>query len=216
MPSRSAFPGRDFNLLPSLGDDEIEPTRDSIRYEAQAITTLGIVVAVVIAAFVAQALARQSRREWSDGPALRAVGVTRRLAVSAALVRSLAISVPAIVIATITAVAVSPLGPIGQGKTAEVDPGVRVDPIVLLVGALAVALTVTLGIAAPLLRGRVLRTAPLTGGRSRDPAGPTPPAGAVDGVAVRPAQLARAPWPKWARPSSEWARQWPSASRRRA
>lgn len=173
---QEAFPGRDFNLLPSLGDDEVEPTRDSIRYEAQAVTTLGIVVAIVIAAFVAQALARQSRREWSDGPALRAVGVTRRLAVSAALVRSLAISVPAIAVATITAIAVSPLGPIGQGRSAEVDPGVHVDPIVLLVGALGVALTVTLGITAPLLRGRVLRTAPRAGGHTREPRDlPLPP-----------------------------------------
>ncbi|MFL6206535.1 MAG: FtsX-like permease family protein, partial [Acidimicrobiales bacterium] len=173
---QEAFPGRDFNLLPSLGDDEVEPTRDAIRYEAQALTTLGIVVAIVIAAFVAQALARQSRREWSDGPALRAVGVTRRLAVSAALVRSLAISLPAIAVATITAIAVSPLGPIGQGRSAEVDPGVHVDPTALLVGALGVALTVTLGITAPLLRGRVLRTAPRTSGRTRDPRDvPLPP-----------------------------------------
>ncbi|MET0902507.1 MAG: ABC transporter permease, partial [Acidimicrobiales bacterium] len=111
-----------------------------------------------------------------DGPALRAIGVTRRLAISSALVRSLAISVPAIALAAITALAVSPLGPIGQGRTAEVDPGVRVDPIVLLIGAVGVAVTVTLGITAPLLRGRVLRTAPRAGGHARDPRDvPLPP-----------------------------------------
>ena len=166
---QEAFGDRPLNLVPALGDDEIRPTRDAIAYEAQAVTTLGVVVAVVIAAFVAQALARQSRREWSDGPALRAVGVSRRQAVAAALVRSLAISVPAIAVAVATAIALSPLGPVGEGRAAEVDPGIHLDATVLLVGALGVAITVTLGIAAPLLRGRVLRTAAPTGHRARRP-----------------------------------------------
>ena len=199
MPSQEAFPGRDFNLLPSLGDDEIEPTRDAIRYEAQAVTTLGLVVAIVIAAFVAQALARQSRREWSDGPALRAIGVTRRLAVSAALVRSLAISIPAMVVAAITAVAVSPLGPIGQGRTAEVDPGVHVDPLVLLVGALGVGLTVTLGI----VRAAAPRTGPADCSRSRGavPVTPwtSPSPRCCRWGCTSPGAAPRARWRRWVR-----------------
>jgi hypothetical protein len=153
----AAFPGRPFNLVPALGDDEIAPSRDSIRYEAQALSALGAVVGLVVALFVAQLVARQSRREWDDGPVLRAIGVTRGSAIACALARSLAISLPAIVVAAVTAVALSPLGPVGLARKAEVDPGVDVDLLVLGLGSLALFAVVTLAGAAPVLRGRVLR-----------------------------------------------------------
>ncbi len=154
-----AFPNQGFNLVPALGEDETDPTRDAISYEAQATTSLGLVVAIVATAFVAQLLVRQSRREWSDGPVLRAIGVTRRDAVAAALLRSLAIGLPAVVIATITAVVLSPVGPVGVGRRAEVDRGVSVDTTVLALGSLMLLLAVTASVTAPLARGRVLHPA---------------------------------------------------------
>jgi hypothetical protein len=166
---QDAFPDRPFNLVPAVGNDEIQPTRDAIRYEAQATFALGLVVAVVVAAFLVQALARQSRREWSDGPTLRAVGVSRRMAVASSLLRSLAISLPAVVLAVVTAVLLSPIGPVGAGRVAEVDGGIEVDAVALAVGAVAIAFAITVGITAPLLRGRILRTAPPPVGRATEP-----------------------------------------------
>ena len=63
---------------PRWATDEIDPIREAIRYEAQAVIALGLIVALVVATFVGQAIVRQSRREWSDGPILRAIGVTAR------------------------------------------------------------------------------------------------------------------------------------------
>lgn len=154
----AAFPSGNFNLASALEVDEIEPTRDAIRYEAHAAVALGAIVAVLAATFVAQAVARQSRREWSDGPTLRALGVVTRQAVAAAGLRGAAIGAPAAIVAVGVAIALSPLGPVGIGRLAEVDPGVRLDTPVLLVGATAVLVVCALCASAPLLSGRALRT----------------------------------------------------------
>ena len=156
----AAFPDQPINLAPALGEEERAPSRDAIRYEAQGVLALGVAVGVVVAAFVAQVLARQSRREWDDGPALRAIGLTRGTAVASTLVRSLAISLPATVLALVAAIALSPLGPVGLGRAAEVDEGVDVDALVLGIGALAVIAIVTAAVVAPVVRGRVLRPTP--------------------------------------------------------
>lgn len=154
-----AFALQIVNTQPALGVDETEPTRDAIRYEAQATTVLGLVVALLAIAFVGQAIARQSRREWSDGPTLRAVGVTTKQATAAAVLRSLIISLPAAALSVGLAVVLSPRGPVGIGRRAEIDPGVHVDVVVVAVGAALVALVAALAAGAPLLRGRALRGA---------------------------------------------------------
>jgi len=146
-----------FNVAPALAIDEIEPTRDAIRYEAQATTALGLVLAVLAIVFVGQAIARQSRREWAEGPILRAVGITTGQATASAALRSLSISVPAAVVGVGTAILLSPRGPVGVGRRAEVDPGMKVDLPVLALGALVVLLVGALATCAPLLRGRALR-----------------------------------------------------------
>jgi hypothetical protein len=156
-----------FNAAPALAIDEIEPTRDAIRYEAQATMVLGLVVAVLSVAFVGQAIARQSRREWADGPILRAVGVTTTQATATAALRSLSISIPAAVIGVVAAILLSPRGPVGVGRRAEVDPGIRIDAMVLAVGALAVLVVGALAACAPLLRGRALRGAVIAPPRRR-------------------------------------------------
>ena len=106
-----AFGDRPMNSAPALGADETDPIREAIRYEAQAVIALGLIMALVVATFIGQAVVRQSRREWSDGPILRAIGVTGREGGAAALLRGAAIGVPAAVVAVVTAVALSPFGP---------------------------------------------------------------------------------------------------------
>ena len=165
-----------FNSAPAIGVDEIEPTRDAIRYEAQATTIVGLVVAVLAIALVAQAVARQSRQEWSDGPILRAVGVTTPQAIAAALLRSLSIGIPAAALSAGLAVLLSPRGPVGIGRRAEVEPGVHVDVLVLATGAAAVLMVVALGASAPLLRGRALSAmAPISPRRRPQRSLPLPP-----------------------------------------
>ena len=170
-----AFPTQTFNVGPALAIDEIEPTRDAIRYEAQATTTLGVVVAVLAVAFVGQAIARQSRREWADGAVLRAVGVTTGQATASAALRSLSISLPAAVIGVVAATLLSPRGPVGIGRRAEVDPGIRVDPLVRGTGALVVLGVGALAACAPLLRGRALRAAAPVPPRERPHRSPAMP-----------------------------------------
>jgi hypothetical protein len=177
---QDALADRSFNVAPALGDDEIEPTRDAIRYEAHATTVVGSIVALLAVVFVGQAVTRQSRREWREGPVLRAVGVVTREAVVAAGLRGAAIGVPAAVIAVATAVVLSPRGPVGVGRRAEVDTGIRVDMPVLVAGAGAAIVLCAVSACVPLLRGRALRTAPPTAtSRTRGSLGlpPVPSAG---------------------------------------
>ena len=142
---------------PASRSTRSSPTADAIRYEAQATTLLGLVLALLATAFVGQTIARQSRREWADGPMLRAVGVTTGQATASAALRSLSITVPAAVLGIATAIVLSPRGPVGIGRRAEVDPGIQVDTPVLALGALAVLVVGVLAACVPLARGRALR-----------------------------------------------------------
>lgn len=154
----AAFPGQPFQVADALGIEEIAPTRDAIGYEAQAMTTLGLVVALLAIAFVGQAIARQSRREWSDGPVLRAMGFTSGEASAAAALRSLSIGIPGAALAVGVAALLSPQGPVGVGRRAEIDPGFHLDGLVLAIGAVVVIVVSALAAVAPMVRGRALRT----------------------------------------------------------
>ena len=158
--------------------DEIEPTRDAIRYEAQATTLLGLVLALLATAFVGQAIARQSRREWAEGPMLRAVGVTTGQAMASAALRSLGISVPAAVRRRRHGHRPLPAGPGGGRATSRRStPGSSVDAAVLALGALAVLVVGDAGrVRAPAARagpahGRPGATAPTTSSIVGPPAG---------------------------------------------
>lgn len=147
-----AFPGRLFNATPAIGDDEKEPIREAIRYEAQGVFALGILGGLAAAVFLAQAIARQSRREWSDQALLRAIGFTSGQIGLAAAMRGLVIGGAAAVVAGVTAVALSPLGPVGVARLAETDLGIRVDGIVLVFGIIAVLVVATAAAWVPLRR----------------------------------------------------------------
>ena len=94
--------------------------------------------------FVGQAVARQSRREWSDMSTLRALGMSNRDVRWSAGLRGGITGAAAAIVAVITALVLSPLGPIGVGRRAEVDPGPSFDGAVLAAGTLGIlALVVT-------------------------------------------------------------------------
>jgi hypothetical protein len=154
------FEGRLFQSSDALGDDELLPTREATQYEGRAAVALGILLAVAAAVFAGQAIARQARRDWSDGPSLRAIGVTRAEAGLAALARAALIAVPAALLAAGSAVALSPFGPIGVARRAEVDPGISLDLTVLALGSLGVVVAVLVCGWAPVVHRTTLSTRP--------------------------------------------------------
>jgi hypothetical protein len=148
----AALPGRPFNATPSVGEDERAPISQAMRYEANGLLAVGALMGLAALVFAAQAVARQSRREWADVDILRAVGYTSGQVWSAAALRGSVIGVTAAAVAVGTCIALSPLGPIGLARLAEPDPGVHVDAVVLVVGAGLVVLTVVASCWAPVRR----------------------------------------------------------------
>ncbi len=149
-----AFPGRPFNSGTAVGPEESEPIREAIDYEARAAWLFGLIAAGASVIFVSQAVDRQTRHEWSDLATLRALGLTRAEARYAAGLRSAATGGVAATIAGLTAIALSPFTPVGQGRRAEVDRGVAIDAMVVIAGTVAVLLVVTLAGVVSLRRGR--------------------------------------------------------------
>jgi ABC-type lipoprotein release transport system permease subunit len=131
-----AFPDRPFNADPSNIDADTAPVQEAIDYEARSVSGFGVVAAVAALVVIAQAVARQTRREWFDARTLSAVGVSDSEMRMAAMLRTAVVAGLAAAGAVALAVALSPLGPIGIGGRAEVDPGVAFDWPVLCVGAL--------------------------------------------------------------------------------
>jgi hypothetical protein len=114
-------------------DDATQPEVLALEAFAALAALLGLVV-------VSQAVSRRMQLDARQNPVLAAMGTSRaqRMAVSLAKA-TLAIAVGA-VLAVGVAVAVSPLGPVGAVRVAEVHPGVAFDGPVLLLGAAAILL----------------------------------------------------------------------------
>ena len=110
--------------------------------EAQAARIVGLVALLAGLVFVVQALARQARRELHDHRTLAALGLPRGSAVFAALLRSLPIAVPAAGLAPLLGYLASGIGPLGRVRQLEVEPGLRADPLLLLLIPVVVAVTV--------------------------------------------------------------------------
>ena len=138
-----AFSGRLYNMSINLDADDKEPISDAIRYEAGGTILFGAITALAALGFSGQAVSRQSRREWFDGPALRALGMSTRDADASAILRGAVTGSIAAVVAVGTAVALSTLGPFGMAGRAEVRTGPVVDVPVLVLGVLAVLAVVT-------------------------------------------------------------------------
>jgi hypothetical protein len=118
--------------------------RRAIALESGALLVFAGLAAIAGLLLVGQTLGRQIFLESVEYPTLRALGMTRGQLVGAALVRAAVIGGGGAMIAAATAVALSPLAPIGLARRAELDPGVAVDPPVLTWGALAIVAVVGL------------------------------------------------------------------------
>ena len=116
----------------------MEPTRRVIQLQAAAAWAVTVVAALAAAGFVGQAIGRQAGRDLADRRVLAALGMTRRDVVLAGVIRMVPVAAAAGVIAAVTAVLASPLGPIGVARKLEIDPGIRVDAWLIAIGLLVV------------------------------------------------------------------------------
>lgn len=135
----------------------------SIRLQATALLAFGVLAAVGGAVLVSLALRRQLDEDRSVRHSLRALGADRGVLRRVAAVKGLGVAVLGAATAVGVAVALSPLTPVGHARRAEVDPGVAVDPLVLGVGALGIALLVFVRIVAPVSFDRRQEAAPPLG-----------------------------------------------------
>lgn len=136
-------------------DDSVQAVIDN---ERRALIAFAGIALLATLGFAGLTLVRQLAREQAGGPVLAALGLSRRdLAVAGAL-RSLAVAVPAAAIAVVTAVALSPLAPVGVARRAEPHIGLRADVTVLAITAAAIVLIVEMvGAGVPLLLARQRR-----------------------------------------------------------
>jgi hypothetical protein len=180
---RARWPGRpvdtsDEGVVVAQGMiDASEP----IALQAHALEVVAAALALAAAALVGPTALRVARREWHDAATLSAMGADSRVLRRAAAARSVTIAVPAAALAALLSTALSPLGPVGVGRAAEVDPGLHVDAMVLDVGLpvllVAVIIVGVLGARSQLRSGAREVTAHATG-RHVVPS-PTALAGAV-------------------------------------
>jgi len=150
--------------------------RDTVARGTMPHTTALLLFAVVVGAagvvVAGQATTRQLADLHAESATLAALGLDRRALRRAALARTGLLVGAGCILALVLAVAVSPVFPLGVADRAEIDPGVDVDPVVLLPGiaALAAALLGWAGLSARRL------------GRPAAPAAPRARAGAVERV----------------------------------
>lgn len=118
-----------------------EQTR--VADEALDLLTVGLLALAVVLVFVGvlvfgQTLARQTAIDSDGFSTIRALGMTGGQLLTVGLLRSAFIGIAAAAFAVVTAILLSPLTPIGIARLVEPDPGVHLDPLVLVLGALGV------------------------------------------------------------------------------
>jgi putative ABC transport system permease protein len=122
-------------------------TEHSIHLQAVALWLLAGVLAVLGLLILGQLHARLTGADQADSGTLRALGVVPRQLAVAGLARAALIGGVGAVLAVATAIAISPVFPVGLAGTAEPYPGIDADWTALLLGAGGV-LVATVGVAA--------------------------------------------------------------------
>jgi hypothetical protein len=146
--------------------------RQATALETAALLAFAALAALAAFLLIGQSLGRQVILESAEYPTLRALGMTRGQLVGVALIRTAVIGAAGAGLAAATALALSPLTPIGVARRAELDPGAAADWPVLAAGSLAILTLILMGAALPAWRAARARgdalgwsTRPVTGGR---------------------------------------------------
>ena len=115
-------------------------TERSIHLQAVALWLVAALLAVISVLVLGQLLARMSFLDSVEYRTLRALGLSRRTLLAIGLLRAAAIGAAGAVVGTLTALAISPLLPVGLAAVAEPYPGIRADGLVFGVGVAAAVL----------------------------------------------------------------------------
>lgn len=145
--------------LGSFDQEAATTVSSAIHPQAEGWWILALLAALAGVATIGQALSRQATVESETYRTFSAIGMSPRHIALVGLLRAVAVSLAGAVGAAVLAYLVSPLSPVGEARTAEPSTGLHLDPLVVLVGAVAVAVIVTtLGIWPALRESRPART----------------------------------------------------------
>jgi FtsX-like permease family len=160
--------------------------RRATALETAALLAFAVLSALAALLLVGQTLGRQVALESAEYPTLRALGMTHRQLIGVALVRTAVIGVVGAGLALATALALSPLTPIGVARRAELDPGFAADWPVLATGGLAILAVILVAAALSAWRAARARGGALGVVDSANPGRPSRMAGALAAAGVRP------------------------------
>ena len=125
--------------------DQALNTQRSIHLQGVALWLLTALLAVTVALILSQLFFRQALLEARDHTALRALGMERGQLWAIGIGRAALIGLAGSAVAVVTALALSPLTPVGIARIAEPRPGLYADFAVLAAGAVG---TLCLAVAA--------------------------------------------------------------------
>ena len=154
----------------TLSTSDTQPTvQRSLEVDATALRVLAVVVAGVGMLLLAQALVRRAFLDSTDHAVLRAMGLTQSQLDGLGIARALLLALGTAVVAAVTAVALSPLTPVGVARKAELHPGAALNVAYIGIGVVAVVLLMVALGAVPALARRPPGTA--AGRRTSVPSG---------------------------------------------
>jgi putative ABC transport system permease protein len=115
--------------------------QSALHLQALGLGLLSALGAAVLLLVLGQGVARRIALDATDHAALRALGATRPQLWAAAMARAALATVAGAAGAVGVAIALSPLTPLGDARAAEPDPGIHLDPTVVLGGGAALVLS---------------------------------------------------------------------------
>jgi ABC-type lipoprotein release transport system permease subunit len=124
----------------SDSDDFAGRVRDTIDVEVDVLSVFAVAAALAGLVVIAQALARTVGGSGSAHESLRALGMTSVDEIGATTASLLPALAGGVFGSVVLAVALSPIFPRGLAGRAEPNPGLRLDPAVVLLGGAALAL----------------------------------------------------------------------------
>ncbi|MGH9246034.1 MAG: hypothetical protein ACRD29_17285, partial [Acidimicrobiales bacterium] len=123
---------------------ELDETRDDLRVQATGLVVLAVLAGAALLLVTVQAAARVAVRADADQPLLGALGMSAMQRRWLTTARAAAVTVVGVALGGLAAVALSGLFPRGVARFAEVDPGVRFDPLVHGAGSVGWGVAVTI------------------------------------------------------------------------
>ena len=128
---------------PSRPDRPIEAQAErAIRPQVAALRVFTLVAGLIGLVIVGQAVSRRLQLDAITYAPLRALGLTERQRASLALARTAVAATAGGLLAVAIAVVASPVAPVGVARDAEPAPGLRVEWVVVIGGAVLVVATV--------------------------------------------------------------------------